>query len=340
MTRGLATAALLSLALGGASCTQPADRVDEASARPEITPTPAASATPRPDAAADDEDAKGHARMVAALADEARAAIERAPYVGESRANQLREQLARHGARMDPVSRTRTRYQLAAAELELGREREAIALFETARDELVTLGDAVPSGPAAELRFQLGVAYLRLGESQNCCLRNNADSCILPIAGGGVHADEEGARKAMAVFIEVARDAGTGERLRKKAIWLLNVAAMTVAAHPAGVPEDLRIPAAAFQGSGAASSFPRFVNVSRELGVDRESLAGGAVIDDFDGDGLLDIIVTDWFPDRPPALWRNRGDGSFESKLEGSGLEGVTGGLNLVHADYDNDGDL
>jgi hypothetical protein len=37
-------------------------------------------------------------------------------------------------------------------------------------------------------------------------------------------------------------------------------------------------------------------------------------------------------------FFRNRGDGRFEERTSAAGLEGETGGLNLLQADYDNDG--
>jgi hypothetical protein len=38
--------------------------------------------------------------------------------------------------------------------------------------------------------------------------------------------------------------------------------------------------------------------------------------------------------------FHNRGDGTFSDRTRAAGLEGQIGGLNLSHADYDNDGDL
>ena len=38
-------------------------------------------------------------------------------------------------------------------------------------------------------------------------------------------------------------------------------------------------------------------------------------------------------------FFHNLGSGRFEERTREAGLEGLTGGLNLLHADYDNDGD-
>jgi hypothetical protein len=63
-------------------------------------------------------------------------------------------------------------------------------------------------------------------------------------------------------------------------------------------------------------------------------------IGDVDGDGLIDLLVTDL---RYGALYRNRGDGTFEDITERSGIAEVFRGKGQWGAalfDYDNDGDL
>ena len=51
--------------------------------------------------------------------------------------------------------------------------------------------------------YYLGVAHLRLGEDQNCCLRYNSEACILPIQGRGIHTKQKGSRAATGYFLEV-----------------------------------------------------------------------------------------------------------------------------------------
>jgi hypothetical protein len=63
-------------------------------------------------------------------------------------------------------------------------------------------------------------------------------------------------------------------------------------------------------------------------------------IGDVDGDGLIDLLVTDL---RYGALYRNRGDGTFEDITESSGVASAFNGKGQWAAalfDYDNDGDL
>ena len=76
------------------------------------------------------------------------------------------------------------------------------------------------------------------------------------------------------------------------------------------------------------------------LGLDTFSLSGGAVADDFDGDGYLDFFVSTSDLAGQLRFFRNGGDGTFADRTEAANLNGLLGGLNLVQADYDNDGHL
>jgi len=64
------------------------------------------------------------------------------------------------------------------------------------------------------------------------------------------------------------------------------------------------------------------------------------VIDDFTGDGKLDLLTSSFHFTDPLKFFVNRGDGTFEDRSVRAGLEGLVGGLVLKQADYDNDGDL
>jgi hypothetical protein len=76
------------------------------------------------------------------------------------------------------------------------------------------------------------------------------------------------------------------------------------------------------------------------LGVNRFNQAGGAIMEDFDNDGLLDIALTSFDPTVSMAYYRNKGDGTFEDKSEEAGVTDQLGGLVCYQTDYNNDGRL
>ncbi|APW58861.1 FG-GAP-like repeat-containing protein [Paludisphaera borealis] len=64
----------------------------------------------------------------------------------------------------------------------------------------------------------------------------------------------------------------------------------------------------------------------------------GVTVGDYDGDGRPDLFVTRW---RSYALYRNKGDGTFEDATHKAGLEGDRDWpTSAAFADLDNDGDL
>ncbi len=260
------------------------------------------------------------------------------PWLGEAPARTAREALAA-AAGAPAAARFRLLVDLAEQELRLGDEAAALQRFGEAHDLL-----ASPSGLAAELGseatevlFRIAVAWLRYGESRNCAGMHTAAACILPIRGEAIHHEREGSEQAARFLREYLAAVPPNSVQQVKAKWLLNLAHMTLGDHPAAVKPEHRLPLAAF---GSAADFPRFVNVAPELGIDSFNLSGGAVVDDFDGDLDLDIFTTTFDPAESPRLFLNDGQGEFTDASAAAGLDGLFGGLNVVHGDADNDGDV
>jgi len=259
------------------------------------------------------------------------------PYLRTAIVDSLRERFERLPRDPDDPRRTRLGLRLGSELLRVGRTSEAIEAYRAAVERLVASRERFSREQAADAFFQLGVAYLRLGEDENCCRTSGAESCILPIRGGGLHDDESGSRAAVEWLTRSLELAEPGTARHLEARWLLNLACMTLGTHPDGVPEELRIPADAFASD---EPFPRFVDVAPDVGLTARGLAGGAAVEDFDGDGLLDLLISSSDTGQSLRLYTSDGRGRFVDRTREAGLTGIYGGLNLVIADYDDDGDV
>ncbi len=238
------------------------------------------------------------------------------------------------GQPMSAGKRLNMRLRIAQEQVRAGDLRAGI-------EEMQRVLTAVEAGqvPATEgfvymLHDQLAIAYLRLGEQENCLRNHTTNSCLLPIRDAGIHTLQEGSRRAIEHYtINLnKRPSDLGAR------WLLNLAYMTLGEYPEGVPEPWRIPPRVFDGD--IGGIQRFRDVAPATGVAAVGLAGGSAVEDFNGDGLLDIAVSSWGLRDPLRYFHNEGDGTFTEATTAAGLDGQIGGINLEQADYDNDGDV
>jgi tetratricopeptide (TPR) repeat protein len=117
--------------------------------------------------------------------------------------------------------------------------------------------------------------------------------------------------------------------------WLLNLAYMMEGRYPAAVPADWLI---APGTPHPALSGTHFNDVAAAAGIVSRGMAGGVIADDFDGDGLTDVVVSSSDDCEPLKLFHNNGDGTFTNRASEAGLGNQTGGLNVIQTDYNNDG--
>ena len=81
----------------------------------------------------------------------------------------------------------------------------------------------------------------------------------------------------------------------------------------------------------------RFRDVTEEAGVGHVGYGMGTAVGDYDGDGDLDLYVTNFGPN---VLYRNNGDGTFSNVARETGLDDSRWSASAAFVDYDRDGDL
>lgn len=296
-------------------------------AGPSTGHPPATAAVPAADA--------GHQRMLTILKDIADSTPQRHPFLGDAALREQRARLAALPATTPDSERWLVLIDLAQAEVRAGQVAEAIDHLSQALPIVTRAGDAAAMAPYTNSNlFHLGVAYMRLGETQNCTLHSSATSCILPLRGDSLHTQQEPSRRAIATFAQGLAN-HPNDALELSFRWLMNIAYMTIGGYPDQVPKAYLIPPSAFESEEA---FPRFANIAPTLGLDTVNNSGGAIADDLDNDGLIDLVVSSWDPREGLRLYHNDGNGRFSDRTAAANLTGIAGGLNMVQADYNNDG--
>lgn len=232
-----------------------------------------------------------------------------------------------------PQERLFLRYTLAQELLKSGEIDKSISIFMEFLNYFKT--QAIPNKGKilSKVKKQLALAYLRKGEQDNCIANHNNESCIIPISKKAQHKLILGSESAIGLLKEVLSQDPKDFRSQ----YLLNVAYMTLGLYPGQVPLEYRIPESYFN---TKKDFPKFENIAMDLGLDVDGISGGTCVDDFNNDGYLDIIASSWGPKDQIRYFENNGKGGFTERTSSSGLSGVTGGLNLRHADYNNDGNV
>jgi len=207
----------------------------------------------------------------------------------------------------------------------------AIAQAKDAYDIAVASGSVtVPN-----LAETLGALYLHKSEMENEAYTGSGTMDLFPPAdarGAQDHfAKEDDSRQAIAYFTKYAES--KPDDFEGK--WLLNLAYRTVGEYPAGVPQKYVIPESAFESKEDPG---RFIDVAKAAGLNVFSEAGGALVEDFENNGRLDVVTSSMDVCEPMHYFHNNGDGTFTDRSVQAGLADQLGGLNLVAGDYNNDG--
>jgi tetratricopeptide (TPR) repeat protein len=224
-----------------------------------------------------------------------------------------------------------------------GDMTKAIAHFEAMR---AALSKALLDRPeyADDLVYLdeiLGVCHLRQGELDNCVHQHNAEMCLFPLRRSGRHTRTAGSSEAIRYFKRHLSRKPENLEVR----WLLGLAEMTLGNGRNGTDGTngsasirTRAPIRPIRPIRPIGPIPRFTDLAAKTGADRVSGAGGTILDDFDNDGRLDILISSVDACESLKLFRNKGDGAFEDRTAQAGLSDQLGGINCVQTDYNNDG--
>lgn len=255
--------------------------------------------------------------------------VRRSNYQNSRRADALGRDAA---AATNPAQRAQLELMQCEELIRAGRTAEALPIAERYVTSLDQGALNMPPQVSSQLLHMLALGYMRLGEQTNCLNHHNDESCILPLSSKAQHVDQTGSRKAIGVYTRLLQEDPTDLTAR----WMLNVAHMTLGEHPEGVRREWLIP---IHTLGRGQDFPRFREIGGSLSVDINDLCGGVCLEDFNGDGILDILASSWALNSQLRFFAGGSDGRYTDQTAQAGLTGITGSLNMIHADYDNDGD-
>jgi hypothetical protein len=222
-----------------------------------------------------------------------------------------------------------SRIDLAEDHLRFGQALEAAALLKEALQ--AEDRDDEEGKHRTKLLMDLAVVYLKIGELDNRLTPVGALICTLPLDTSVVDGNTFGSKNAIRYLLDLLQT----EPDNLKARWLLNIANMTLGTYPDKVPVAYLVPRDVLEGS---YDIGRFNNVAASVGLSALDTAGGSILEDFDNDGYLDIVTSSWDPSEPMKYLHNDANGRFTDYTARAGLGGQLGGLNIVQADYNNDG--
>ena len=226
-----------------------------------------------------------------------------------------------------PIDRIQMRYALAnlyayKGEMDMAIE-QWLQAYQIAQKEL--------PAEMPDLEEALGIAYLHKAEMDNDVYRHPGDRCIFPPRAGVHYEKTDSSEKAVQYFLKFLERKPDTTDIK----WELNLAYMTMGLYPDGVPKKYLIAPSVFD---SPEDVGRFRDVAPEAGLNLYSMSGGLVVDDFENTGQLDIVTSDFGQCAPMHFFHNNADGTFSDHTEAAGLSGQLGGLNMIQADYNNDG--
>jgi tetratricopeptide (TPR) repeat protein len=203
----------------------------------------------------------------------------------------------------------------------IGAWKAAIKLAETADPKYMP-----------NLLESIGATYLHWSEMENEIYSGSRDLDIFPpLDPHASYEKKNESQQAIEYFLKFLALKPDNLEVR----WLLNLAYATLGEYPSGVPAAYLIPESNFKSK---ENIGRFVDRAPAAGLNVFGAAGGIIVDDFDNDGLLDVVITSMNVCEPMHFFHNNGDGTFTDRTKEAGLQDQLGALSLMQVDYNNDG--
>ena len=244
------------------------------------------------------------------------------------RIQQLLEVESQPGGKYAPIDRLRSHVAIAQLDTFVGAMDNALKEWQSAYQ----IAQSDVPGAVPYLQEVLGVSYLHLSEMENGVYRDSGTMDIFPpLDPSARFAKTKNSKIAIQYFLSFLKQAPDDLQVK----WLLNLAYRNLGEYPSGVPAKYLIAPSYFQSK---QDVGRFKDVARAAGLNVFSAAGGVIVDDFENNGLLDVITSSSDECDPLHYFHNNGDGTFADRTAKAGLSGELGGLNLIEADYNNDG--
>jgi ASPIC and UnbV/FG-GAP-like repeat/PPIC-type PPIASE domain len=232
--------------------------------------------------------------------------------------------------RAAPLDLMQAHYASAGLHAYQGEMQKAVDEWKIAQQVArSSVPDALPM-----MEETLGVAYFHKSEMENGEYRTPGDRCLFPPRVGvpfPKFVKKEDSEKAVQYFLQYLEQKPDDLEVK----WLLNLSYVTLGEYPQGVPKKYLLPRSAFESK---VNIGRFVDVAEAAGLKYFAEAGSVVVDDFENNGLLDLVISSKDYCEPLHYYHNNGDGTFSDHSKQAGFSDVLGGLNMVQADYNNDG--
>jgi len=274
--------------------------------------------------------AKGGTQEMIKLVNKANAKVDYTltPYLYNNARVDYYRQLALKAS--DPNDQFNQRFLYGYELLSAGKAESSILELETMLAQLEKM-PGVNTEVLTNIKQLIALGYFRLGEQNNCIERPADEACIFPISDKAVYSIKSATERSIQLFEELIRSNPDDYA----SIWMLNLANMNLGRYPEGVPRQWLIKE---KNLLSQAELPAFPDMATQAGLTGLGLAGGTAVGDFNNDGFIDIFASSWGQNDQIRFYLNKGDGTFQESAVKAGLGGVTGGLNLAHADYDNDG--